>query len=241
MSSMSKPIRIREVVPGIYRSPLPLARELASFAEAGGRAVVDLTQRPRDTIARACERHGLTYVKHPLPYEHGDIDRAADAILAMAPGVLFHCFHGRDRTGRVANLIRMRTLGRVVLHRVGRNLNRSVRTCEALGIRRVQLVDCDARVVGNLYGATGRVAVTPLEELPHGPNVLALETGTPTRIDQVDWSSIDTVILGNETTGLPRKLPVQYATVPMCGKVSGLTVEAALAIALHQWRLAKWL
>ena len=91
---MSKPVRISEVVPGIYRSPLPLARELASFAEAGGRAVVDLTQRPRDTIARACERHGLTYVKHPLPYEHGDIDRAADAILAMAPGVLFHCFHG---------------------------------------------------------------------------------------------------------------------------------------------------
>lgn len=228
---------IREVLPGIYRSALPKARDIVAFAEQGGRTVVDLTQRPRPTVERACARVGVDYRKHPLPYDGGDVDGAANAILSADRGVLFHCFHGRDRAGRVANLIRMRTVGRVVLYRVGRNLNRAVRTCEAFGVSRIDLVECDARLSGNLYGASGRVEVREVGALPCGAGVLALETGTPHRVEQVDWSEVDTVIIGGETSGLPRSLACQYATIGMCGNVSGLTVEAALAIALHQWRL----
>lgn len=228
--------RFVQVVPGIYRSPLPLTRELAAFAELGGRSVVDLTQRPRESVLRACAKLGLTYQKSPLPYVGGDVQAAASAVLAAERPVLFHCFHGRDRTGRVARIVRMREIGRVVLYRVGRNLNRAVRTLEAFGVRRLELVECDeARLDGRLYGANGRVAIGSLESIPVGAGVLALETGTPTLVEAVSWDDIDTLVIGGETSGLPRSLGCRYATIGMGGNVSGLTVEGALAVALHQW------
>lgn len=97
--------RFQAVVPHVYRSPLPLLRELRAFAELGGRTVVDLTQRKRENIERWCERLDLVYVKHPMPYDGGDAERAASVILAAPGPVLLHCFHGRDRTGRVVAVI----------------------------------------------------------------------------------------------------------------------------------------
>ena len=91
-----------EIHSGIWRSKLPLARDVRMFAERGGRSLVDLTRRPRDTVRRACERYGVRYMKFPLPYDGGDIDGAVAHVLAQERPVLFHCFHGRDRTGAVA-------------------------------------------------------------------------------------------------------------------------------------------
>ena len=102
---MDKEPRYREVAPGIWRSPLPLAREVAAFSAMGGRTLIDLTQRARPTIERACLRTGVLYVKWPLPYEGGDIAAAAAAVISATRPVLFHCFHGRDRTGAVAELV----------------------------------------------------------------------------------------------------------------------------------------
>jgi len=225
---------MREFLPGFWRSPLPLARDVRAFAAAGGRALLDLTQRPRPTVARACERAGVRYLKQPVSYEMSGIDDALKVAEAAPRPLLIHCFHGRDRTGLLVRLL-MRSHGRVVLHRVGRNLNRAVRTCEALGVRRLLLHECTGKLSGNLYKAAGRVAVADVDAIPAEPGVLALETDCSATIGDVAWDSVHTLLLGGESAGLPRSLPVQYASIPMAGQVSGLTVEGALAIALHEW------
>jgi hypothetical protein len=51
----------------------------------------------------------------------------------------------------------------------------------------------------------------------------------------VDWSRVSTVLIGGETDGLARSAPAaQQARIPMRGRVSGLTVEAALAVVLYE-------
>jgi tRNA G18 (ribose-2'-O)-methylase SpoU len=122
-----------------------------------------------------------------------------------------------------------------VLYRVGRNLNRAYRTCEAFGVQRLQLVECGGVLAGNLFKAKGRVHVTTLPQIPTGATVLALETWAAASIHDIDLALFHTLILGNETKGLPRGLPITYACIPMVGNVSGLTVGGALAIALDCW------
>lgn len=126
---------------------------------------------------------------------------------------------------------------RVLLYRVGRNLNRAYRTCEAFGVPEMLLYQCDgARLSGNLYRATGRVQVREVVGWPDPYKTLALETRYDTPVWDVDWSRVETLIIGGETSGLPARVPAaQTAVIPMAGLVSGLTVEAALAIALHEW------
>lgn len=227
---------IQEIVPGVFRSSLPRAKDIARFAELGGVRVVDLTQRERATVRRACDRYSVAYEKHPMPYEGADALAAAKVILGGARPVLFHCFHGRGRTGRVARAIEMMEYGEVWLYKVGRNLSRAVRTCEAFGVKKLVLVDCnESYLSGNLYGATGRVSISRADSLPSGPGVLALETGPYPPIYSIDLSRTKQVIIGGETSGLPRTMSCQYATIPMSGNVSGLTVEGALAIALYEW------
>jgi len=89
--------RIREIGNGLYASPLPLAREIRDAASRLGiRTVIDLTQRPRGTVRRACKAAGLKYIKRPTAYD----DRVdASFALGFDRPILVHCFHGRDRTG----------------------------------------------------------------------------------------------------------------------------------------------
>lgn len=123
----------------------------------------------------------------------------------------------------------------VVLHGVGRNLNRAYRTCEAFGVTSIRLHQCDGRLAGHLYRAAGRVALAPIDALPTGVGVLALETGYPTPLWAVPWESMRWLLIGGETCGLPRKLEAACkARIMTLGNVSGLTVEAALAIALYE-------
>ncbi len=125
----------------------------------------------------------------------------------------------------------------VTLYRVGRNLNRAYRTCEAFGVTRMECVDCTGDVHGNLFAAAGHVDVAQLDTWPNLESGLALETFHALPIWKVDWQRVERIVIGGETAGLPRKLQVgQTAVIPMFGRVSGLTVEAALAIALHEWK-----
>jgi hypothetical protein len=98
-------MRAVEFAPGLWRSPLPLAREIASFTVLGGRTVVDLTRRERPTIARACTRHGLTYLKIPTGYDFTGWGALADRVLAAEGPVLVYCYHGRTRTGRTVEAV----------------------------------------------------------------------------------------------------------------------------------------
>ena len=123
----------------------------------------------------------------------------------------------------------------VCLHRVGRNLNRAYRTCEAFGVAHLLLHDCDSKVSGNLFRSAGRVAVYPVDQLPRVAGVLALETRYHTPIWEVPWQLVRCLLIGGETSGLPRGLGSEFkARIVMSGEVSGLTVEAALAIALYE-------
>lgn len=126
----------------------------------------------------------------------------------------------------------------VTLYGVGRNLNRAVRTCEAFGVQELHLLDCrKAYLAGNLFRATGRVRVRMVEDWPASEKLCALETSYPTLIYDVPWHDIGGVLIGGETDGLPGSVAAQYrACIPMIGRVSGLTVEAALAITLYEWR-----
>lgn len=122
----------------------------------------------------------------------------------------------------------------VWLYRVGRNLNRAYRTAEAFGCRRLVLVECDAVLSGHLYAARGRVEVIKAERLPE-TRILALETWGAVPLNAVAEKPTR-LLLGGETSGLPRQMRgIPVARIPMAGRSSGLTVEAALAIALYHF------
>lgn len=123
----------------------------------------------------------------------------------------------------------------VCLHQCGRNLNRAYRTCEAFGVGWLLLHECDAEVTGNLFAAKGRVQLVPAQKLPRGVGVLSLETRYHTPIWEIPWRLVRCLLIGGETAGLPRGLGCEFkARIPMLGKSSGLTVEAALAVALYE-------
>lgn len=97
------------------------------------------------------------------------------------------------------------------------------------------MVECDAKLSGNLFKAEGNVEVIAAE-MPIADGLLAIETYYTEPLGAVDWGKVDALIVGGETSGLPRKIAADHkATIPMVGSISGLTVEAALAIALYEW------
>lgn len=125
----------------------------------------------------------------------------------------------------------------VLLYRVSRNLNRAYRTCEAFGVSRLFLLECAGDVRGNLFKSKDEIVMESVRGWPGERGLLALETFFLSPIHRVDWSRVDTIVIGGETSGLPRTIKAeQAATIPMYGKISGLTVEASLAIALYEWR-----
>ena len=125
----------------------------------------------------------------------------------------------------------------IYLYQVGRNLNRAVRTCEAFGVRDLRLIDCPtAHLAGNLYAAKGQVTISQ-SGWPAPLGLCALETWGRTPIVDLDWQEVTALLLGGESRGLPRDVRAQFtACIPQWGHISGLTVEAALAIALYEWR-----
>jgi tRNA G18 (ribose-2'-O)-methylase SpoU len=124
----------------------------------------------------------------------------------------------------------------VTLYGVGRNLNRAYRTCEAFGVETLHLWNCTGKLSGNLYAAKERVEMQVINSCPCPTTTLALETSYRTPLSSVDWGQVKNILIGGETRGVPRRDWQQKAVIPMWGKASGLTVEAALAIALYEWR-----
>lgn len=101
-----KPSPPVEFAPGFWRSPLPRRKDLAAFRSAGGQTVVDLTQRERPSVVRWCEEFGIRYIKQPTPYEGFDAISVAKSIIEHPGPTLVHCYHGRYRTGAVAQAIK---------------------------------------------------------------------------------------------------------------------------------------
>ena len=125
----------------------------------------------------------------------------------------------------------------VLLYQVGRNLNRAYRTAEAFGIERLLLLECTGRLTGNLFGAKGNVTIERLEQWPGTCGLLALETCYKMPLCLVDWHRVHTIVVGGESVRLTWATEAeQKATIPTFGHVGCLTTEAALAIALYEWR-----
>lgn len=129
----------------------------------------------------------------------------------------------------------------VTLYQVGRNLNRAVRLCEGMGVERLECVDCDdAHLAGNLYKAAGRVEIVNMPELTtEGHGAIALVPPChkhDTEFPHVAWRGVQRIFCGGETHGLPAIPGATRVAIPMFGAQSEHTVEAALAVALWEWR-----
>jgi hypothetical protein len=95
---LSSPANLRYAGQDLYASALPRAKDLAwMVANLNIKSVIDLTQRPRPTIERACRDFGLHYMKSPTTYDADFVD--SSFALDLPKPILVHCFHGRDRTG----------------------------------------------------------------------------------------------------------------------------------------------
>lgn len=130
---------------------------------------------------------------------------------------------------------------KVVLYNVGRNLNRAYRTCFSFGVSEMILVGkSDDRTIewelkGNLFEAKNRVKIYRVDEMPDISKAVALENYYSFPLSRVDWYQVDTILIGGESSGLPKKIsPLYKATIPTIEKFC-LTVEAALAIGLYAW------
>jgi len=131
---------------------------------------------------------------------------------------------------------------RVILYNVGRNLNRAYRTCFSFGVDELVMVGNSAdrsikwKLKGNLYAAKDQVEVLPVDELPDLSRTVALENYYELPIEDINWGLVDSILIGSESKGLPRKInPLYKATIPTINQFC-LTVEAALAIGLNEWR-----
>lgn len=130
---------------------------------------------------------------------------------------------------------------KVVLYNVGRNLNRAYRTCFSFGVSEMILVGkSDDRSIewelkGNLFQAKDRVKISRVNEMPDISKAVALENYYSFPLWRVDWREVDTLLIGGESSGLPKNInPLYKATIPTLEKFC-LTVEAALAIGLYAW------
>lgn len=126
-------------------------------------------------------------------------------------------------------------MDKVVLFNVGRNLNRAYRTVEFFGIKNLDLCKCEtAKLTGNLFAAKDRVFITEINDLPTGENVVLFETDGDQSIYNTDLTKFDTFVFGVESIDLPKSNKSKRVVIPKIGNISGLTVEAALAIVLFE-------
>lgn len=221
----------------LTRDPVLGAPEsLASLRAAGHKIVINSTRNwnkhHRERIAAWMQLHGIQYDEIPTHKPCADVyidDKAMrfttwpEALIALLPSV--------------------KTPMRVILYNVGRNLNRAYRTCYSFGVGEMIMVgksddrSIDWELKGNLFEAKDRVKVTRLDDLPDLSRAVAMENYYDTPLWEVNWSLVDTILIGGETTGLPRNDAIYKVKIPTTNQFC-LTVEAALAIGLYEWQRA---
>jgi len=124
---------------------------------------------------------------------------------------------------------------KVVLYKVGQNLNVAYRTCEFFGIKKIDLYKCKGILKGNLFKAKNQIKLENIDIMPKGNNVVYLETNGKLSFNDIDWSKIDTICIGGETYDFRNKKFKNISKIKIkgYGAVSGLTVESSLAIVLN--------
>lgn len=123
----------------------------------------------------------------------------------------------------------------VILRKVSNNLNRSYRTCENFGIKKLELCDCDnAKLKGNLFKSKGRVKLEIIDSIPVDDKTIYFETDGNININDINLSNYTNFCFGGESNDLPHNKNVKRVFIPKLGCISGLTVEASIAIVLFK-------
>ena len=118
-ASAAAGLRVTEVAPGIYVGSAPNSpADYRHLCQLGIRTVID--SRPFRPLAsrrerRAVQRRGMTYLHIPIDYhpagDHGP-HRVLEHLMNPAHHPIYlHCQLGRDRTGLVVALYRVRVQG----------------------------------------------------------------------------------------------------------------------------------
>lgn len=120
---------------------------------------------------------------------------------------------------------------KIYLYKVGRNLNRAIRTCHSFGISEINLVDCDESFIkGSLFSANVHLRNT---DLPDSLNTAIFEINGKTTANKIDWNKINNIIIGGENITLPKSISDISIKIPTKNSLC-LTTEASLAIALNE-------
>jgi tRNA(Leu) C34 or U34 (ribose-2'-O)-methylase TrmL len=132
---------------------------------------------------------------------------------------------------------------KVILYNVNRNLNRALRTCFSFGITELFLFNdspTELNLKGALYSAKEKVKLHSLHKddinsIYKYYRICAFENYYNKSVYEVDWKGIEAILIGGESTGIPRKLKFyEMVKIPTVNNFC-LTVEASLAIALSEW------
>jgi len=125
---------------------------------------------------------------------------------------------------------------KIHLYKVGRNLNRAIRTCYAFGINELYLCESESKVKGNLYSAKDVKLINV--ELPNPDTTLVLEYDGKTNLQDIDLSKFENVLIGGESVNLTSKMGMKvkiFTENNFC-----LTVEAALAVFLYELKIKSY-
>jgi protein tyrosine/serine phosphatase len=112
-------LAVVEVVPGIYRGPAPeTPADFRKLRDLGVRTVLDVRKfrrRRMDETCRSARAYGMNYLRLPVafrPQRDGSAERALRALVnSCRHPIYLHCELGRDRSGLVVALYRVRCQG----------------------------------------------------------------------------------------------------------------------------------
>jgi len=112
-------VSIFEVSPGIYRGPAPeSAADYRQLSALGIRTVLDIRpfrRRDRQRESECLQARGIFYVNAPVsfqPERDGSAERALRTLTsAQRHPIYLHCQLGRDRSGLIIGLYRVRCQG----------------------------------------------------------------------------------------------------------------------------------
>lgn len=109
MERVGLPKNFGVIAPNLYRSALPNQSQIFYLAKHYGiNTVIDLTERDRDLVAKACLKAKINYTKIPM-IDTKVNDLAVSQVLKEVQNinysVLIHCWAGKHRTGLISALI----------------------------------------------------------------------------------------------------------------------------------------
>ena len=109
MERVGLPKNFGVIAPNLYRSALPNQSQIFYLAKHYGiNTVIDLTERDRDLVAKACLKAKINHVKIPMiDTEVNDlaVSQALKEVKNIDHAVLIHCWAGKHRTGLISALI----------------------------------------------------------------------------------------------------------------------------------------